>query len=268
MQEPQQEPVVEPQVTPAPEPEPQTPEPIEPAQEPQEPQTKEPQEPAKEPAGFMSEEELDALLRGDGDDEPVQTTAPPVLPQQPAPQVQQEPSPVQEPATAPQIPAEVMAIKPQNFMPQGQAFDDMDANTYGTPSFEAWELAGLARQQKMSELTVRQGEQNRQRNEAQDAYNQFVQTHPDMKNPMNQSELHAYYMQGGVVDGVQMTHEEHWAALRFVKNVYRPAKVRGGNGKVPRKLAPAPLTSMPRATEPQGPGDAQGWGDNTFGPED
>ncbi len=162
MQEPKQEPVVEPKAAPAPEPEPepQTQEPAEPAQEPQEPKTQEPQEPAKEPAGFMSEEELDALLRGDSDDEPSQIPAPSVLSQQPAPQIQQEPQPVQEPVTAPQIPAEVMAIKPQNFMPQGQTFDDMDANTYGTPSFEARELAGLARQQKMSELTVRQGEQS------------------------------------------------------------------------------------------------------------
>jgi len=111
-------------------------EPVEPTGEPAgEPEEPEKAEPAKEPAAeddlIVSKEDMEALFDsfGEVDEEepPAPAPRPPAARQSPAREFEQPPD----------IPQDVFSITPQQFMPEGQDFDPMDAYTPGSPSNRA-----------------------------------------------------------------------------------------------------------------------------------
>jgi hypothetical protein len=106
-------------------------EPKEPAGKPREPEKAEPaKEPAAEDDLIVSKEDMEALFDSFGE---VEEEPPAPAPRPPTAQPPQEPRFEQQP----DIPQDVFSITPQQFMPEGQDFDPMDAYTPGSPSNRA-----------------------------------------------------------------------------------------------------------------------------------
>lgn len=113
------------------------PESTEELKEPQEP-AEESKEPVKEPAAeddlLISREDMDAIRALWGSDEAEEE------PPKPAP-APPKPAPAQQFEQSPGLPQDVLNVTPQQFMPEGQDFDPMDAYTPGSPSSRAVVMA-------------------------------------------------------------------------------------------------------------------------------